>query len=235
MGNRQNLVGGVKQVAQYTEQDLRQQVIYYANQLTLSGLAVGTAGNVSTRTSPDDCLITPTGVAYELLQPEDICKVGIQPDASRRDVNSRKPSSETPMHTRIYAERPDVGAIVHTHSLYATACGVAGRPIEAVHYVIATIGDEIPVVPYFLYGSEELAAAVGRAIRHVNGVLLQNHGVMAVGKDLQEAFYHAQTIEYLAQLMYTSTTFGQPRLLSPQQLQEVRIRFRGYGQPRPGQ
>lgn len=225
-------------MARPTDSELRQQVIHYAKQLTQTGLAIGTAGNVSVRTSDFECLITPTGVSYDLLQPADICQVNFQPDhrteglsnAQSSDSNLRKPSSETPMHTRIYLARADVGAVVHTHSLYATAFAVAGRPILPVHYVIATMGDEIPVVPYYVYGSMELADAVGEAVRHSNGLLLQNHGVMAVGRDLQEAFYHAQTIEYLAQLMYTAEALGEPKLLTQGQINEVRLRFRGYGQ-----
>lgn len=218
-------------MTKHTEEELRLQVIDYAKQLNESGLAIGTAGNVSARLSPEWCLITPTGVPYNQLQPEDICKVRLGLQDRTPEPNLRKPSSETPMHTRIYLERSDVDAVVHTHSLYATACASAGRPILPVHYVIATMGHEIPVVPYYLYGSEALADAVGQVIRHVNGLLLQNHGVMATGGDLKEAFYHAQTIEYLAQLMLATESFGPPRLLNRQQLDEVQARFRGYGQP----
>lgn len=220
------------------ETQLRQQLVECARRLRDSGLILGTAGNVSARVTDRQFLITPTGIPYETLAADDICVVptatsgprGREPLEPLEPINLRKSSSETPMHSQIYLERADVGAIVHTHSLYATAFASAGRPIEAVHYVIATMGNTIPVVPYFPYGSQGLANAVGETVRECNGVLLQNHGVIAVGKDLDEAFYHAQTIEYLAHLMYVTQALGEPQVLSPVQLDEVRARFRGYGQ-----
>ena len=227
---------GVIRVQHPRETQLRQQLVEYTRKLQDSGLILGTAGNLSARVTDGHFLITPTGLPYDTMIADDICVVGIparqhsEPIDAFEAVNLRKPSSETPMHTQIYVERADVRAIVHTHSLYATAFASAGRAIEAVHYVIATMGNTIPVVPYFTYGSQELADAVGEAIRTCNGLLLQNHGVIAVGKDLDEAFYHAQTIEYLAHLMSVTQAVGEPQILTPGQLDDVRSRFRGYGQ-----
>jgi L-fuculose-phosphate aldolase len=208
--------------------DVRKLVCQVAQRMANAALALGTAGNVSARLDDKTIAITPTGVPYDRLCEDDIVVVDIH---TRRVVSGHlKPSSETPMHTEVYARRSDIHGIVHTHSLYATAFAVAGQSIEAVHYVIATMGDHIPVVPYFTYGTEALAQAAAEALQTVKVALLANHGVLALGKDLEEAYYHAEAIEYLAQLQYLAKGLGGPQVLTPSQIAEVMEKFQGYGQ-----
>lgn len=218
--------GGVD-LSQEPYWDIREIVANAAKKMSELGLAGGTAGNVSGRAADGRIAITPTGVPYESMTAEQVCVVNLDGKVVAGEL---KPSSELPMHTAVYGIRPDVGGIVHTHSLYATSFAVAGRPIEAVHYVIATIGDEIPVIPYYLYGSEALAKGVTDALTSHQGVLLGNHGVLALGTDVPQALYHAETIEYLAQLQLLAEQAGPPQVLTQAQLAEVRERFSGYGQ-----
>jgi L-fuculose-phosphate aldolase len=218
--------GGVR-LAEQLYSELRMAVADSAKAMASQGLAGGTSGNVSAKTSDGHIAITPTGVAYDKMTEEDVCVVDSEGGLV---VGNLRPSSELPMHTGVYETRPDIGAIVHTHSLYATAFAVAARPISAVHYVIATMGDEIPVVPYELYGSEALAQAVAPIAANHMGMLLQNHGVLALGRDVQQALYHAQTIEYLAQLQLLAEQVGTLQVLGAAALEDVRERFKGYGQ-----
>jgi L-fuculose-phosphate aldolase len=213
-------------------QSIVSEVVRVARRMAGAALSLGTSGNVSARADSDTIAITPSGVPYETLTEEDIVLVNVR---TRAVVSGRlKASSETPMHTAIYLQRPDIGAIVHTHSLYATAFAAAGKPIEAVHYVIATMGYRIPVVPYYTYGSEELASAAAETLTEGKAALLQNHGVLALGTDLNEAYYHAETVEYLAQLQFLADTLGGATVLTPVQIAEVMEKFRGYGQRAAG-
>jgi L-fuculose-phosphate aldolase len=211
---------------------IESQVVEIARRMAQAALSAGTSGNVSARVDADTIAITPSGVPYDMLTEEDVVLLNIH---TRAVVRGRmKASSETPMHTAIYVQRPDVGAIVHTHSLYATAFAVAGKPIEAVHYVIATMGYRIPVVPYYTYGTEELADAAAATLRQGKAALLQNHGVLALGSDLNEAYYHAETVEYLARLQFLAHQLGGANVLSPDQIAEVMEKFKGYGQKASG-
>lgn len=208
--------------------DVREQVVEYSRRMAQQQLSPGTSGNVSARVDEHTMAITPTGVPYEQLTAADICLVGIETgDPVQQGL---KPSSETPMHRAVYRLRNDIQAIVHTHSLYATAFAVAGRAIQAVHYVIATMGHEIPVVPYHTYGTPELAEAAAAGLKNGKAALLANHGVLALGQSLAEAYYHAETVEYLAQLSVLAETIGGARVLPVREIDRVIEKFRGYGQ-----
>lgn len=211
--------------AEVNRDTIAAEVVEYAQ--NVSAMSMGTTGNVSARMSEDIMVITPSGVPYADMREEDMCEIDIESGVNR---TTNKASSETPMHRAIYQVRPDVKAIVHTHSLYATAMAVAGKPIQPIHYVISTLGNEVPVAPYVTYGTPELGqAAADVAKSGVNGILLQNHGVLAFGTSLGEAFYHAELIEYLAHMTYLTVAHGGPKLLTDAQLDVVRQRFRGYG------
>ena len=128
------------------------------------------------------------------------------------------------MHRAIYRLRSDVRAVVHTHSTYATMFACAGEEIPAVHYLIAEIGDRVPVADYAVYGSEELARNAVEALRRAgaNGALLKNHGVIAVGESLSKAYVRAEIIETVAQLAFGAKMIGRWELLTPEQLEETR-------------
>ena len=144
-------------------QDLREGIAAVARRLVSSGLVTGTSGNVSARTPKGDVLITPSGLSYEVMDPESIVLVDLGGEVLK---GSLAPSSETPMHTGIYKARQNVEAVVHTHSRYATTLACLGWPIPPVHYMLTTLGPDgrVPIAPYALYGTEELAGIAAVAL-----------------------------------------------------------------------
>jgi L-fuculose-phosphate aldolase len=207
----------------------RQRVLATAQAMYHSGLVQGTSGNVSMRDEATNMVaITPSGIPYETMTTDDIVIVDL--DGIVRE-GSCKPSSETPMHTCVYRQKPWVGGVVHTHSPFATTFAVAIRPIPAVHYLIAHIGSSIPVAPYATYGTAELATHACNAMETARAVLLQNHGVLAVAESIEQALLNASIVEYLAMLYYRVLSLGlEPMILPEKEIQRVAEKFKTYGQ-----
>lgn len=205
--------------------NMKQEVVKYAKMCSNSGLTVGTSGNVSIRHG-DMMYITPSALPYDEMKEEDVLEVDLR---SGEVVHGhRKPSSETPMHSHIYAKSPEIKAIVHTHSTYATMFACAHKPIPPVHYMIADIGREIPVAPYATYGSEQLANYAVETLGDNQGVLLANHGVVAVGSNLKDAYRRAEVIEEVALLAYGSYTLNSVNPLTEQDLDNALEGFKTY-------
>jgi L-fuculose-phosphate aldolase len=162
---------------------------------------------------------------YDRITGEDIVVVGLDEKVRQ---GSRVPSSETPLHCLVYETRPEVSAIVHTHSPYATTLAVLGMSIPAVHYMIAVLRTTtIEVAAYATYGTEELAQNVRDAfVAPSKAVLIANHGLVAVGSTLKEAADAAQAVETLAGLYYRSLAIGEPNILSDEQMDEVFAKYR---------
>lgn len=184
-------------------------------------LAAGTWGNISVRQSKEEFLITPSGHPYETLLDEDICQVALTDGA--QTGGRLTPSSEAPLHRAIYQARPDVGAIVHTHSLYASACAVAGKDIPPIiEDLIQLAGGVIHVADYALPGTEALAAAAVNALDDRQAVLLANHGAVACGETLTEALMIAEVLEKAAQIYILAEQLGGAHLLSDADVQCMR-------------
>ena len=213
--------------------ELREEVARVAKQLIESGLVTGTSGNVSARTPEGDVLMTPSGIDYEELEPGDVVLVDVDGEVLE---GSLQPSTETPMHTGIYRARPEVGAVVHTHSIFATTLACLGWTIPPVHYMLTTLSEDgaIPLAPYTTYGTEKLAAYAAEALGETrNACLLQNHGTITVGKSPEEAFSRTVVLEEMAEVYYRARVAGEPVLLTPEQVEEVAAKISGYGQTRP--
>ncbi|MDP9454793.1 MAG: class II aldolase/adducin family protein [Actinomycetota bacterium] len=213
-------------------QALREGLAAAARRLVSSGLVTGTSGNVSARTGEGDVLITPSGLSYEVMDPESIVLVDLDGELLE---GSLAPSSETPMHTGIYKARRNVEAVVHTHSRYATTLACLGWSIPPVHYMLTTLGPDgrVPLAPYALYGTEELAGAAAGALGESHkACLLQNHGTVTVGKSAEEAFTSSVVLEEMAELYYHARLAGEPTLLDRDQVNEVAEKISGYGQPK---
>jgi L-fuculose-phosphate aldolase len=209
--------------------DHRSRVVLACSELLATGLVRGTSGNVSVRDPATGTIaITPTGVAYTGMRAEDVAVLG--PDGSQLD-GALRPTSELALHLAVYSERPDVGAVVHTHSMFATTFAVLGEPVPPVHYLIVRAGGSVPVAPYARYGTAELAESCVRTLGDGFAVLLANHGVVAVGADLTAAMAVAEAVEYTAELAWRARQAGAPHLLDAGQLAAVREAFAGYGQP----
>ena len=188
-------------------------------ELERAGLVQGTAGNLSVRDRPSGTVaISPSAVPYGRVQAADVVLVG-RDDA---DESPHRPSSELAMHMAVYAARDDVGAVVHTHSPWATTWAVLGREIPAVHYVIAEIGDRVRLAPYATYGTAELAESASRTLGESGGVLLASHGVLTAGPDLDTAVERARIVEFLAEVWWKAVQVGEPVILPPEELERVR-------------
>lgn len=209
------------------ERAVRQEVIDTAVAMGRRGLSPGRSGNVSCRHG-DGMLITPTGLAYEGLEPEDVVLVAADGSVPSGQL---KPSSEWRFHLSVYAARPDLMALVHTHSLHATVLACVRRPIPAFHYMVAVAGgSDIPLVPYATFGTEELARHVAAGMAERNACLMANHGAMAGGTDLAAALELAAEVEVLAEQYVKVLLLGEPHLLSAEEMRAVLRRFATYGQ-----
>jgi L-fuculose-phosphate aldolase len=210
---------------------LAQNVIDTALRMSREGLSAGRSGNVSVRDG-ERVLITPTGMAYEALTPDDIVSMAL--DGSVPD-GSRKPSSEWHFHAAVYAARPDIGAVVHTHSNAATALACLEEGIPAFHYMVAAAGGhDIRCAPYATFGTEELATHAVRALEGRQACLLAHHGVIACGSTLAKAYDLAVEVETLAEQYARARTLGAVPLLDAREMDRVLEKFKGYGQQAKG-
>jgi L-fuculose-phosphate aldolase len=206
----------------------RTSVVEYGLKMLASGLTTGTGGNLSVLNRSESLLaVSPSGVEYGLLSPEDIVLVGLD---GKRVEGELAPSSELAIHLALYGKRSDISAVVHTHSIYATTLACLHWEIPAVHYLVGFSGDKVPLAPYATFGTPGLAKAVSEAIASYNAVLMANHGLIAVGKDLASAFTVAEEIEFVARIYYQARCAGEPVILSNQEMKTVVDRFAVYGQ-----
>ena len=207
--------------------DLRTMVVTACRELTRRGLTHGTSGNVSVRYDARRFFVSPSGMDYEVLQAGDVPLM----DLDGRWFGRCRPSSEWRFHRDILESRPDVGAIVHTHSPRATALACTGRGIPAFHYMVAVAGGrDIRCAPYCTFGTQELSDAALIALKDRKACLLANHGVIATGADLASAVALAGEIENLAQQYCAALTLGEVRILDDAEMSRVIEKFRTYGQ-----
>ena len=210
-----------------SELALRQQIIATALRMNELRINRGRSGNVSAR-DRDGFLITPSGLPYEETRPEDIAAVTLAGVAS----GPRQASSEWRFHRDIYAARQEVGAIVHTHSTFATTLACLGRGIPAFHYMVAVAGGkDIRCADYATFGTQALSDQALVALAGRKACLLANHGMIAVGGSLADALALAVEVEALAEQYWRTLQTGTPNLLSDGEMDVVLEKFRSYGQP----
>lgn len=204
---------------------LRKEIIDTCLKMNAMGINQGTSGNVSARVD-GGILITPSAVPYDAMKPDSIVRMDWD---GKRDGDA-VPSTEWRFHLDITRGRDDVGAIVHTHSIYATILSIRGESIPAVHYMIAAAGGPgIRCGKYETFGTEDLSQQALEALEDRNGCLLANHGVIATGPNLAKALWLAKEIEVLAQQYVFSKLLGGPNLLSDDEIHHVVEKFRDYG------
>lgn len=209
----------------------RQALVHHGQQLLTSGLTTGTGGNLSLMDPRRAWVaITPSGIAYERMVPEDIVILDM---AGEVVEGHRKPSSEAGLHIALYRKRTDVRAVVHTHSVYATTLACLHWEIPAVHYLVGFSGLKVPLAPYATFGSRELADNLAETIADFNAVLMANHGLVTVGDDLPQAFATAEEIEFVARLYYQARLAGAPKILPEDEMGRVLKKFETYGQQPP--
>lgn len=208
-----------------TEAALRRALVLACHRLAELGLTQGTSGNVSVRRD-GGLLITASGAPLAALTEDDV--VAMRGDGSWR--GAARPSTEWRLHRDLLAARPEIGAVVHTHSTYATALSCLRSPIPAFHYMVAIGGGaDIPCATYATFGTEALSQAALRALEGRMACLLANHGVVALGRDLEEAVARAHEVELLAKQYAIVRSVGAPVLLDEAEMAEVLRRFADYG------
>lgn len=211
-----------------TEREIRKAIVENCLKMNATGLNQGTSGNLSARYK-DVMIITPSGIAYEVLKPSDLATMPIGRDYGSWE-GSLKPSTEWRFHLDIMIDRPDVGGIVHTHSTYATILSIAGKEIPACHYMIAAFGGPtIRCADYATFGTEELSANALNALKDRTGCILANHGMIATGANVGKAMWLAVELETIAKQYYHSLLIGGPNLLGDSEIANVMERFKGYG------
>ena len=209
----------------------RELLTEYGRRMSWAGLSVGTSGNLSIYVPEEGLMaITPSGLDYEATTPADIVVMDLEAHVVEGE---RKPSSEWALHTKFYQHHPAARAVVHTHSMYCTTLACLGKPLEAVHYAIGAAGTaRVPVAPYRLFGSPELAEAAVEACGDGKAVLLANHGLVAWEGSLPKAFSLARDLEFTAELQWRAMAVGTPNILTDSQMAEALERFKTYGQPK---
>jgi L-fuculose-phosphate aldolase len=211
-----------------TERELRCAVIAKARWMNDSGLNQGTSGNISARC--EGCmLITPSGIAYETLEPESIAAMPIEGEYGKWE-GPFKPSSEWRFHLDIMKARPEVGAVVHTHSTYAATLAMCRRDIPAAHYMVAIFGgDSVRCSGYATYGTKELSDLALKALEGRNACLLANHGMLVTGPNLETAMWLAVELETLCRQYYQTLVIGGPVLLSDENIADTMKSIASYG------
>ena len=211
--------------------DQRNKIIEYSLKLNSTNLSPLRSGNISLRTNEDDkdgYLITPSGKKYETLKPEDIVFMGLNSEVENND-SANKPSSEWRFHRDIYINKKDAQAIVHAHSPHATAVSSHGKSIPPFHYMIALAGGEdIKCAEYATFGTEDLSKNIIKALEKRTACLMSNHGQVAFGKNLEEAFELAQEIENICQQYIIALKIGQPKILSFEEMKKVLVKAKNY-------
>ncbi len=213
--------------------DLRQQLVQQAQRLQPLGLATGTSGNLSVRITLGGCdgmLITPSGIAYDTLQPDDMVAVQFTGADTATWQHVLAPSSEWLMHQAVYQARPEAGAVVHGHPTYATVLAIQGLEIPALHYMIAAAGGApIRCAPYHTYGTSELSRAAVAALQGRKACLLAHHGLLAFEHNLDKAMWLASEVETLAHQLVMCLALGGPRVLPDAEVAVVVDKFSRYG------
>ena len=211
------------------EAALREQAVAAVRRLDALGMNRGSTGNLSHRwahAGRPGMFITPTGMGADDLQPADMVWMG--EDGALH--GAWQPSSEWHFHQAIYRARPDLHAVVHTHSVNATALACLRRGLPAFHYMVAVAGgDSVPLVPYFTFGTEALSSAVAGALRNRDACLMSNHGLVAAGATLVRAMKVAQEVESLCEVYLKALAVGEPTLLGTAEMAEVLLKFGSYG------
>jgi len=203
----------------------RSEIVVFGKKMLEKGLVTGTGGNLSVR-SGRRVVLSPSGVEYETMKPEDVAVVDLE---GRLLEGGMKPTSEMSLHLALYHARPDITAVVHTHSPYACVLACLGREIPPFHYLVALVGRKIPVAPYACFGTPELARSTVEVMGEGKAALLANHGIVSVGGSLIEAFRVAETVEFLAMVYSRALSLGEPRVLADEEVGQLLEAFKGYG------
>ncbi len=210
-----------------SEIKLRRQMVNASLELVARGLNRGASGNLSVRCGAG-FLITPTGLSPEETAPIDIVTMDLAGNWQGRC----KPSSEWRFHRDIFAARPEVNVVVHTHSMFATTLACVGLDIPAFHYMIAVAGGkDIRCAPYATFGGQTLSDYAVKALQDRKACLLGNHGMIVLGNTLAGTLALTEEVEALCEQYWRTLQIGKPNLLADAEMEVVLEKFKSYGKP----
>lgn len=206
----------------------RELIVEYGKKLITSNLTKGTGGNLSIFNREEKLMaISPSGIDYFKIEPKDVVILDLE---GNKVDGKRTPSSEYEMHRIFYANRTDIDAIIHTHTIYATTIACLNWDLPPVHYMVALAGPNVRCAEYATYGTKELAENAFKAMENRKAVLLANHGLLAGAKNLANAFNITEEIEYCAELYYRTKSIGEPVILPEEEMDLMMKKFKTYGQ-----
>ncbi len=206
----------------------REKIVEYGKKLIDSKLTKGTGGNLSIFNREKQLMcISPSGIDYFKTAPEDVVVMDLQ---GNKIEGNKEPSSEFDMHRIFYANRDDINAIIHTHTIYATTIACLGIDLPPVHYMLALAGKNVRCADYATYGSKELAENAFQAMKDRYAVLLANHGLLCGAKDIANAFNITEEIEYCAELYCRTKAIGEPVIIPNEEMDRMMEKFKTYGQ-----
>jgi L-fuculose-phosphate aldolase len=214
--------------------ELKKEVIKYAQKLNSTNLSPLRSGNVSIRVTHNNVegfLLTPSGKRYENLVPEDIVFLALKEEYNNLKLfnTSLNPSSEWRFHQDIYLKKKEAKAIVHAHSSHATAVSAHGKPIPAFHYMIALVGgDDIKCAEYATFGTTELSKNIIKALENRKACLMSNHGQVAFGVNLKQAFELAEEVENICHQYIIALKIGNPKILSSVEMNKILDKIKHY-------
>lgn len=210
------------------EKELRAEIVAACRAMNANGINQGTSGNISARFE-DQMLISPSATPYDRMTPEMIASVPLD-DASGTWHGPLKPSTEWRFHHKFLRSREDAGAVVHAHPTYCTTLAMARKPIPSAHYMIAAFGgNDVRCAGYATFGTEELSNLALEAMQDRLACLLANHGMIAIGENLEKAMWRAVELETIAKQYYHALLIGGPVLLSDADIEDTRKGFGSYG------
>ena len=208
----------------------RKKIVEYGKKLVNSGLTKGTGGNLSIYNPEENLMaISPSGINYFDIRLEDIVIMDLEGNIVE---GKRKPSSEYEMHKIFYTKRDDIFSVVHCHSIYSTTISILREDLPASHYMIALAGKNVRCADYATYGTKELAENAFEAMKNRYGVILANHGLLTGADCIENAFNTAEELEYVAETYYRARSIGEPVILSDEEMEKMKEKFKNYGQAR---
>jgi L-fuculose-phosphate aldolase len=207
------------------ETEQREALVEHGRRMNVVGINQGKSGNLSVRVG-DGFLVTPSAIAYEAMQAEDIVKMRWDGTYDGK----RRPSTEWRLHRDIYVQRKDASAIVHAHAMFATTLACLDREIPAFHYMVAMAGgDNIPCAPYATFGSQELSDVTVTALEKRRACLMSHHGMVAFGDGLPAALALAVEVEALSAMYWRALQIAPPTVLPAEEMARVLAKFATYG------
>jgi len=207
-----------------SEQKIRKELVKYGKKLVEKGLVSGAGGNISAR-SGKFIYLSPGGFPLDKIKTSQSVKVELKTGKAKK--SSLSPSCEMPMHLAGYRVKNDIGAFIHVHPPYALGLACAGITLKALFPdFVVLIGEKLPLISYFTPGSKKLAKAVGRALKNNQAVLLKNHGLVTVGKNLKEAYLRAEIVEEAAKIYFISKLSGKVRFLNAEEIGDIEREYK---------